>query len=117
MRPVGVLSVLLAAAALVGTARPAPGGSTLSGVTQISYGCPGPQRVSEQCQRWLVFGNARFALSNGRRTTVVTSDRQGRFSIVVSPGTYRLIPLPQAHTKGGVRLSARIGAGRTTRVL
>jgi hypothetical protein len=88
----------------------------LSGVTQISYGCPGPQREGEPCEHWSSFAHARFrltALSRGDARTV-TSDRRGRFTLVLTVGRYRLTPLRQEHTTGGTPLTVTIRAALTT---
>jgi hypothetical protein len=89
----------------------------LSGVTQISYGCPGPQRDGETCERWSSFPQAGFhvtPLSSGAAPRTVTSDPQGRFTLLLAPGRYRLNPLRQAHTTGGTPVTVTIRAGGTT---
>ena len=110
--------VALAATGLAtaGTAGQAPG--RLSGVTQISYGCPGPQRVGTVCERWSSFGHARFRLTtvSTGEARIVTSDRRGRFTILLSSGRYRLTPLRQAHTTGGASLTVTIRPAVTARV-
>jgi hypothetical protein len=96
------------------TAGHVPG--RLSGVTQISYGCPGPQRVGEPCEHWSSFAQARFRvtrLSSGD-ARIVTSDSRGRFRLVLTVGRYRLTPLRQAHTSGGTPLTVTIRAAATT---
>jgi hypothetical protein len=87
----------------------------LSGVTQISYGCPGPQGEGEQCEHWSSFAQARFrmtTLKNGD-TRIVRSNRFGRFTLALTVGRYRLTPLPQTHTTGGTTLTVTIQAGAT----
>jgi hypothetical protein len=96
----------------------------LAGLTQISYGCPGPQRVGQQCERWSMFAHARFALMRNRADgtpvpstrRIVASDGSGRFSLALPAGSYTIIPLPQTHTRGGATLTARIRPGQTTRI-
>src|SRR5947207_2716350 len=75
----------------------------LSGVTQISYGCPGPQREGEPCEHWSSFAQARFRVTtlSGGNARIVTSNWRGRFTLVRIPGRYVLTPLRQAHTTGG----------------
>jgi hypothetical protein len=87
----------------------------LSGVTQISYGCPGPQREGEPCEHWSSFARARFRVttSNNGDTRIVTSDRRGRFTLALTAGRYRVTPLPQTHTTGGATLTVTIRAGAT----
>jgi len=82
----------------------------LSGVTQISYGCPGPQREGEACEHWSSFPQARFRVTRLRSgdTRVVTSDPRGRFTLRLAAGRYRLTPLRQAHTTGGTPLTVTI---------
>jgi len=88
----------------------------LSGVTQITYGCPGPQREGEPCEHWSSFPHARFRVTQlaGAETRTVTSDRQGRFTLLLALGRYRLTPLKQEHTTGGTPLTVSIRAGATT---
>jgi hypothetical protein len=84
-------------------------------VTQISYGCPGPQREGESCEHWSSFAHARFrvtALRNGA-VRVVTSNERGRFTLALTAGRYRLTPLRQAHTTGGTTLKVTIQPGAT----
>ena len=97
-----------------GSAGQDPG--RLSGVTQISYGCPGPQRVGEQCERWSSFAHARFGLTTlgGRNARVITSDGRGRFTLALAPGRYRVTPLRQAHTTGGMSVTVTIRTSATT---
>jgi len=88
----------------------------LSGVTQISYGCPGPQREGEPCEHWSTFAQARFRLTTLRNgyARIVTSNRRGRFTLALTAGRYRVTPLPQTHTTGGAALTVTIQAGATT---
>ena len=89
----------------------------LSGGTQISYGCPGPQREGETCERWSTFAQAQFRvakLNTGAVTRTLTSDRRGRFTLVLAAGRYRLTPLSQAHTTGGTPVTVTIQAAATT---
>jgi hypothetical protein len=96
----------------------------LAGLTQITYGCPGPQREGQNCERWSTFVHARFAVTRDRTDgtpiaatrRVVVSDRQGRFSVQLATGVYTLTPLPQAHSRGGTSLTVIIRAGVGTRV-
>jgi hypothetical protein len=89
----------------------------LSGVTQITFGCPGPQRVGDPCENWSSFAQARFRLTRltgigGTRT--VTSNYKGRFTLLLPVGRYRLTPLPQTHTTGGAPVTVSIRAATTT---
>jgi hypothetical protein len=96
----------------------------MAGLTQITYGCPGPQRVGQPCEHWFAFAHARFALTRDRAEgspisstrRVVVSDAAGRFNLTLTPGTYTITPLPQPHTHGGKPLTARVGVGAATRV-
>jgi hypothetical protein len=116
-----VFCTVLGAGVVPASARP---DGRLAGLAQITYGCPGPQRVGQQCERWSMFAHARFALTRntaggtpipGTRR-VVMSDGSGRFNLVLASGTYSIIPLAQTHTRGGTTITARVRAGRTTRV-
>jgi hypothetical protein len=113
------IAVVFVAFAAGGTGRASSDGQVqgrLSGVTQISYGCPGPQREGEPCERWSSFARARFRVTNlgGGGPRTVTSDRRGRFMLVLTVGRYRLTPLRQAHTTGGTPLTVTIHAAATT---
>jgi hypothetical protein len=114
-------AIALALATLLSGSGAAHGGRTatgvLAGVTQISYGCPGPQREGEQCERWSVLPHARFRVEHaGAPRQTVTSDALGRFRLALAAGRYVLTPLPQAHTSGGARLAVAVRAGRTSSV-
>jgi len=120
------VTVVAAIGALAGGTQAvrAAAGGRLTGVTRITYGCPGPQRVGQQCERWLTFGHARFAVTrtrvDGRPITgtrrVVVSDSTGRFNLGLMIGTYTIVPLPQQHTHGGGTLTIRIPPGQTTHI-
>lgn len=129
MRSVVVRLVsLFAACVLLGVSADTAFGTAavggLAGLTQITFGCPGPQRVGEKCEHWSAFARARFALSRTRgdgtpipeSRRVITSDRTGSFSISVTAGVYTVKPLAQPHTKGGPLLRVRVLSGRVTRV-
>jgi hypothetical protein len=96
----------------------------LSGLTQITYGCPGPAREGAACEHWLPFAHARFAvtMSGPDRSPVpgtrrlVVSDSRGHFALSLAAGRYTLTPLPQSHTRGGAPVSVRIRAGGTATV-
>jgi hypothetical protein len=118
---IGTALVLWLVTLIAGAAPQASGAvqnlGRLSGVTQISYGCPGPQREGEPCEHWSTFARAQFRvakLSSGRATRTITSDRLGRFTLVLAIGRYQLTPLPQAHTTGGILITATIQAAATT---
>jgi hypothetical protein len=95
-----------------------PGTGRLSGVTQISYGCPGPQREGDPCENWSSFPDARFQLTklDGAAARTITSDTNGSFTLMLAAGRYRLTPLPQSHTTGGTPLTAIVQADATTSV-
>ena len=122
MRPGIGATVALWLVALAAVAAPQASGTVqnpgrLSGVTQISYGCPGPQREGEPCEHWSTFAQAQFRvakLSSGGVTRTIKSDRRGRFTLVLAIGRYRLTPLPQAHTTGGTPITVTIRAAATT---
>jgi hypothetical protein len=122
---------LLAVVCLIGVDAGASGAAvrtagTLTGTTQISFGCPGPVSSSgPTCHPWHAFPNARFSIARRSvdgmpvpMTAIdVTSNAQGTFHVRLGAGTYLVTPLPQRSTHGGPRLTVRIRAGATTRVL
>jgi hypothetical protein len=119
------LAVVALAAAVAASALAAPAPGRLTGLTQISFGCPGPTREGRQCDRWSPLGDARFALMRetaaglvvaGTRRVVV-SDAQGRFTLRLLAGHYRFAPLPQAHTTGGPLVHVVVRSGVTTSAL
>jgi hypothetical protein len=109
--------VALAAGGMPKTSSAVQTPGRLSGVTQISYGCPGPQREGKPCEHWSSFGHAQVRiarLNNGESARTVTSDKRGRFSLVLAAGRYRLRPLRQAHTTGGMSATVTIRPAATT---
>lgn len=121
-------AMILAAFALAGGVSSATATATgvLKGVTQISFGCPGPVRAgAPACNPWHTLPHAKFSLS--RRSTggvpvpgtavVVTSNSLGRFSMRLDTGTYLLTPLPRPSSRGGTRVTVRVRAGRVTTAL
>jgi hypothetical protein len=99
---------------------------TLTGTTQISFGCPGPVNPDgPTCHPWHAFPNARFSIS--RRSTsgnpvpgtavVVTSNPRAQFRVRLGAGSYLLTPLPQHNTRGGTRVTVHVRAGATTTAL
>jgi hypothetical protein len=88
----------------------------LSGVTQISYGCPGPQREGEACEHWFSFAHARFQVARvgGTSARTITSDGRGRFTLLLGAGRYRLTPLRQTQTNGGTVVVVTVRTGATT---
>jgi hypothetical protein len=114
---VALSAVALAAGGTPKTSSAVQTPGRLSGVTQISYGCPGPQRAGRPCEHWSSFGQAQFRiarLNDGERARTVTSDRRGRFTLVLVAGRYRLTPLRQAHTTGGVSDTVTVQSAATT---
>jgi hypothetical protein len=103
-----------------------PGSGVLAGLTQISYGCPGPVSIGQPtCESWHPFPHAHFGIRQiGPRgqplpqiIRVVTSDRQGRFSARLTTGDYQLTPLVQTHSSGGRKLTIHIRPDHTTRIV
>ncbi len=120
-----VVAVGVCVALGVGVVAPSTNATgRLVGRTQITYGCPGPQRVGQECERWSIFKHARFALTRLRpdgtaiaiTRRVVVSDGNGHFSLVLTTGTYTVTPLPQAHTHGGRSFAVRVRAGQVVRI-
>jgi hypothetical protein len=114
-----VIALSFVALALGGLPQASTAGQNrgrLSGVTQISYGCPGPQRMGEPCEHWSSFAQARFRVTtlSGGDARIVTSNKRGRFTLMLTAGRYRLTPLRQAHTSGGTQVTVTIRAVATT---
>ena len=122
MRARLVVAFVLLACSVESVGASPPAGR-LVGATQITYGCPGPERVGgPPCEQWLVFPQARLAITRltaagktvaGSRRLVV-SDARGRFSLVLSVGRYRLSLLPQPHTRGGDAIRVTVKTRSTT---
>jgi hypothetical protein len=123
---VASLSLMISSASVAAASKIQAGSGLLVGLTQISYGCPGPARVGQpSCERWHPFPRARFGIRQigptGRPlpqiVRVVGSDQLGRFSVRLATGDYQVSPLVQAHTSGGPKLTIRVRSGHTTRLL
>jgi hypothetical protein len=122
----GVAVSFLAAAAVASAGTASPQRGWISGLTQISFGCPGPVREgAPPCEHWSRFAHARFSIVRlsardepraGSRETIV-SDSHGRFRVAVPSGRYLVTPLPQPHTRGGTPIHLRVRAGTASWVL
>lgn len=119
-----ILAAFALASGVSGAMATATG--TLKGLTQISFGCPGPVRAeAPTCNPWHAFPHAKFSLS--RRSTggepvpgtavVITSNSLGRFRMRLDTGTYLLTPLPRLNSRGGKRVTVRVRAGGVTTAL
>jgi hypothetical protein len=127
MKAFGLLGLVCLVGLVAGGSRAAiRAGGTLSGTTQISFGCPGPVSDSgPSCHPWHPFPNAHFSVArrsvNGMPVPMtaidVTANAQGNFHLRLAAGMYLVTPLPQRNTHGGPRLTVRIRAGATTAVL
>jgi hypothetical protein len=121
-----VAAACVAGLATAGSRATASPTGTLSGTTQVSFGCPGPvSPAGPSCHPWHLFPYARFSIS--RRSTdgtpvpmtaiVVTSNAKARFSLRLDAGSYLITPLAQYRTHGGPRLTVRVRAAAVTTVL
>jgi hypothetical protein len=119
-------TTLAVAASPAAAASPTAATGRLTGVTQISFGCPGPVREGgPSCNPWRVFANARFSVSaSGAEGTpipgtsrLVVSDLSGKFSLRLAAGRYIVTPLRQRSTHGGPRRLVTILAGEVTNVV
>jgi hypothetical protein len=127
LKALALVSVVCVAGLAAAGSRAAVGATgTLSGTTQVSFGCPGPvSPAGPTCHPWHLFPNARFSIS--RRSTdgtpvpmtaiVVTSHANARFSLRLDAGSYLITPLAQHSTHGGPRLTVHVRAGAVTTVL
>jgi len=125
-RVLASLALLAGAAGVAAASQVQPAAGLLVGVTQISYGCPGPARVGRPpCESWHSFPHARFGIRQigpkgqpvPQVIRVVVSDRLGRFSVRLTSGDYQVTPVVQAHTSGGRRLTVHVRSGQTTKIL
>jgi hypothetical protein len=120
--PKSLVAVAWLLAAIIPASAAAAGAATgtLTGQTQISYGCPGPVALDgpPSCNPWHAFANARFSIvSSSGPARVVASDSQGRFTVRLAPGSYFVKPLPQANTRGGATIHFGVGPGTRTWIL
>jgi hypothetical protein len=120
------LTLMISSVGIAAASKVQAGSGSLVGLTQISYGCPGPTRIGQpSCESWHPFPHARFAIRpigpKGQPLPqiirVVVSDQHGRFSLRLSTGEYQIAPLAQAHTAGGPKLNVHVRSGHTTRIL
>jgi hypothetical protein len=125
VKPVALVG-LLAAAAASGSQAAIRATGTLTGTTQITFGCPGPVSPTGPCYPWHAFPNARFSIARRAAdgspvpatAVLARSNAHARFSIRLAAGLYVITPLPQRNTHGGARIVVRVRAGlaTTTRV-
>jgi hypothetical protein len=122
---VASLTLMISSVGMAAASQVQQAGS-LVGLTQISYGCPGPARIGQPtCEIWQPFPRARFGIRQigptGRPlpqiVRVVGSDQLGRFSVRLGTGDYQVSPFVQAHASGGPKLTIRVRSGHTTRLL
>ncbi len=125
MAVIATIALLVSGASLATASSRQSGSGLLLGLTQISYGCPGPARIGQPtCESWHRFQQTRFGIQQigpkgqplPQFIRVVVSDRQGRFSVRLSTGDYEVMPLVQAHTSGGPKLTVKIRSRHTTRI-
>jgi hypothetical protein len=119
----GIVAFALVAGAAVGDVAASSQRGRISGVTQISFGCPGPVREgAPSCARWARFPHARFAVARladdntpvaGTQQIISSGDR-GQFTIVLPSGRYLLRPLPAQHTRGGASVRVAVQPARTS---
>lgn len=119
----GIVAATLVAGAAVGDVAASSQPGRISGVTQISFGCPGPvQEGAPPCERWTRFPHARFEIARlaaddrpiqGTQKIISSGDR-GQFTVVVPSGRYLLRPLPQEHTRGGAPIRVAVQRARTS---
>lgn len=119
----GIVAVALGAGATVGDVAASSQAGRISGLTQISFGCPGPVREgAPPCERWARFPHARFAIARlaGDNTPIkstqqtISSDDRGRFTIALPSGLFLLRPLPQQHTRGGAAIRVAVRSAVTS---
>lgn len=81
-----------------------PGASVVTGVVDAAPGCPGPESIDSPCPARPVPGAVVDVTSGGTAVTTITTDRSGRFTLRLNPGTYRFT----AHNAGGIRSQASV---------
>jgi hypothetical protein len=118
-------AVALALLVNAGGASPAVSTGFLAGVTQISFGCPGPTRDGGSCNPWQPFPGARFTVarlgSDGRPIAstrrILASTPRATFRVSLLRGTYALTPLRQSQTNGGTTVKFQVRPGKATNVV
>jgi hypothetical protein len=124
-----LIAVTVLAAA--GTAAGASQGATvptglLAGKTQISFGCPGPQRDDvPACNPWRTFANAQVSVVRVRADgtpvlstrRLVVSDDAGAFRLRLAAGAYTVTAVKQPRALPTAPLHVRVTAGAVTRVV
>ncbi|HEY6053189.1 MAG TPA: hypothetical protein VIU86_04615, partial [Gaiellaceae bacterium] len=126
LRRLIAIAVLAAAGAAAGASHGAtvPTG-WLAGKTQISFGCPGPQRDDgPACNPWRTFANAQVSVVRVRADgtpvlstrRLVVSDDAGAFRLRLAAGAYMVTPVKQPHALPTAPLQVRVTGGAVTRV-
>jgi len=72
-------------------AQAAPGAAVLEGTVLLSPARPGPQHAGERDTVPMSKAVVRVLKANGYEVARATTDDQGRFSVGVSPGTYKIV--------------------------
>jgi hypothetical protein len=97
----GLLALCLAACASAGSS-PGSDQLTLTGIVRAEPGCPGPVRLDSPCPPRPVAGATVEAERDRRSVARTTTDRNGRFTLRLPAGTYRVT----ATNAGGLRTTA-----------
>lgn len=118
-----LVTIALGAGAAVGEVAAASRAGRISGVTQISFGCPGPVREgTPSCEHWTRFPHARFSITRladdntpiKGTQQIISSGNRGEFTIALPSGRYLLRPLPQQHTNGGLPIHLEVRPAMTS---
>ena len=105
----GVLGLGACAAALAA-------GNGISGTVTVSPGCPGPQRVDQECVRPLGGVRVRLIDLAGQPVDAAQTSAEGAFAIAVPPGSYRLEVVAEGRLPRCPPTTVIVEVGKTTTV-
>lgn len=89
---------------------------TVSGSVTVSPGCPGPQRVDQECVRPLGGVRVRLIDLAGQPVDAAQTSTEGAFEIAAPPGGYRLEVLTEGRLPRCPPTAVIVEVGKTTTV-
>jgi hypothetical protein len=91
-------------------------GSGVSGTVTVSPGCPGPQRVDQECIRPLGGVRVRLIDLAGQLVDAAQTSTDGAFEIAAPPGRYRVEVVTEGRLPRCPPTTVIVEVGKTTTV-